>query len=100
MFPGNAGAVGISLALNRHGRSPQRRSGISLSESTIPQEIAWRIFTKGIDRESALSQVKVTGQLRWVFTSSKWSLSSPNPEKPGVFSVFGSLTTRARSLYN
>src|SRR6267143_2757923 len=35
--------------------------GDKLSESTIPQEIAWRIFTKGIDRESALSQVKVTG---------------------------------------
>ena len=27
----------------------------------IPQEIAWRIFTKGIDRESALLQVKVSG---------------------------------------
>src|SRR5258708_80920 len=31
------------------------------SETNIPQEIAWRIFTKGIDRESALRQVKVTG---------------------------------------
>src|SRR3984893_4622636 len=28
--------------------------GDKLSETTIPQEIAWRIFTKGIDRESAL----------------------------------------------
>src|SRR5712664_2639632 len=37
--------------------------GDKLSESTIPQEIAWRIFTKGIDRESALSQVKVTGHV-------------------------------------
>jgi hypothetical protein len=27
----------------------------------IPQEIAWRIFTKGIDRQSALAHVKVTG---------------------------------------
>jgi uncharacterized protein (TIGR03083 family) len=35
--------------------------GDKLSETTIPQEIAWRIFTKGIDRESALSQVKVAG---------------------------------------
>jgi uncharacterized protein (TIGR03083 family) len=35
--------------------------GRQASEITIPQEIAWRIFTKGIDRESALSQVKVTG---------------------------------------
>jgi uncharacterized protein (TIGR03083 family) len=31
------------------------------AETTIPQEIAWRIFTKGIDRESALSQSKITG---------------------------------------
>src|SRR5438094_6302305 len=37
--------------------------GDKLSETTIPQEIAWRIFTKGIDRESALSQVKVTGHV-------------------------------------
>jgi uncharacterized protein (TIGR03083 family) len=35
--------------------------GEKASETTIPQEIAWRIFTRGIDRESALSQVKVTG---------------------------------------
>jgi uncharacterized protein (TIGR03083 family) len=39
-------------------------SGEKVSEITIPQEIAWRIFTKGIDRESALSQVKVTGDTR------------------------------------
>jgi len=32
------------------------------AESTIPQEIAWRIFTKGIDRASAQSQIKVTGE--------------------------------------
>jgi len=35
--------------------------GQKASETSIPQEIAWRIFTKGIDRESALSQVKVAG---------------------------------------
>jgi uncharacterized protein (TIGR03083 family) len=35
--------------------------GDKLSETTIPQEIAWRIFTKGIDRESALPQVKISG---------------------------------------
>lgn len=35
--------------------------GEKVSETTIPQEIAWRIFTKGIQRESALSQVKVIG---------------------------------------
>jgi uncharacterized protein (TIGR03083 family) len=35
--------------------------GEKASETTIPQELAWRIFTRGIDRESALRQVKVTG---------------------------------------
>lgn len=35
--------------------------GAKASETIIPQEIAWRIFTKGINRESTLSQVKVTG---------------------------------------
>ncbi len=35
--------------------------GDKLSETTIPQEIAWRIFTKGIDRESALPQVEIWG---------------------------------------
>jgi uncharacterized protein (TIGR03083 family) len=38
--------------------------GEKASETTIPQEIAWRIFTKGIDRESALRQVKVTGDTK------------------------------------
>src|SRR5579862_5769315 len=28
---------------------------------TIPQELAWRIFTKGIDRNSARAQVKING---------------------------------------
>lgn len=28
---------------------------------TIPQEIAWRVFTKGIDRESARAQIKIQG---------------------------------------
>jgi uncharacterized protein (TIGR03083 family) len=28
---------------------------------TIPQEIAWRVFTKGIDRDSARAQIKVEG---------------------------------------
>ena len=35
--------------------------GEKVSETTIPQEIAWRIFTKGIDRESAKAEVHVTG---------------------------------------
>jgi uncharacterized protein (TIGR03083 family) len=31
------------------------------AEAIIPQEIAWRIFTKGIDRASAQSQVQIRG---------------------------------------
>jgi uncharacterized protein (TIGR03083 family) len=38
--------------------------GERTSETTIPQEIAWRIFTKGIDRESARSQVRVAGDVK------------------------------------
>lgn len=35
--------------------------GEKISETTIPQEIAWRIFTKGISRDAARAQVHVTG---------------------------------------
>jgi uncharacterized protein (TIGR03083 family) len=37
-------------------------TGEKISETTIPQEIAWRIFTKGIARDAAESQVQVEGQ--------------------------------------
>ncbi len=36
-------------------------AGEKISETTIPQEIAWRIFTKGISREEAGTQVRVKG---------------------------------------
>jgi uncharacterized protein (TIGR03083 family) len=39
----------------------EEEAGHKTAETTIPQEIAWRIFTKGIDREAARSQVKITG---------------------------------------
>jgi hypothetical protein len=35
--------------------------GRQIAETTLPQGIAWRIFTKGIDRELALSQATITG---------------------------------------
>ena len=59
-----SGECGGSWYLYRDGdrwvqvEAPQGRQ---LSETTIPQEIAWRIFTKGIDRETAAAQVSVTG---------------------------------------
>jgi uncharacterized protein (TIGR03083 family) len=37
-------------------------TGEKISETTIPQEIAWRIFTKGIARDVAETQVQVKGQ--------------------------------------
>jgi uncharacterized protein (TIGR03083 family) len=36
-------------------------SGTLVAETTIPQEIAWRIFTKGIDRTSATREVTIEG---------------------------------------
>jgi len=59
-----SGDCGGSWYLYRDGdRWQQRESpqGRQVSETTIPQEIAWRIFTKGIDRETAARQVTVTG---------------------------------------
>ena len=35
--------------------------GDQISRTTIPQEIAWRIFTKGISRDAAREQVQVSG---------------------------------------
>ena len=35
--------------------------GEKISETTIPQEIAWRIFTKGIDRARAADQITTNG---------------------------------------
>lgn len=37
--------------------------GEKTSETTIPPEIAWRVFTKGIDRASATAQVRVIGDI-------------------------------------
>ena len=37
-------------------------SGTTLVRVTIPQEIAWRVFTKGIDRRAAESQMQIDGQ--------------------------------------
>ena len=59
-----SGACGGSWYLYRDGDrwvhvgSPQGRQ---LSETTIRQDIAWRVFTKGIERESAVAQAAVTG---------------------------------------
>lgn len=59
-----AGECGGSWYLFRDGDawvSIPSPAGQQISETTIPQEIAWRIFTKGIAREEARKQVQVTG---------------------------------------
>jgi uncharacterized protein (TIGR03083 family) len=59
-----SGGCGGRWFLHRNGgnwrllSSPQGRN---VSETVIPQEIAWRIFTKGINSETARAQVAVTG---------------------------------------
>jgi uncharacterized protein (TIGR03083 family) len=39
----------------------EQSDGNPASTVTIPQELAWRVFTKGIDRQSARAQVKIEG---------------------------------------
>ncbi|MBZ5554465.1 MAG: maleylpyruvate isomerase family mycothiol-dependent enzyme [Acidobacteriia bacterium] len=59
-----SGECGGNWYLYREGESwrlAQTPIGERVSDTTIPQEIAWRIFTKGIDRDSAMSHVKVSG---------------------------------------
>jgi len=59
-----SGDCGGSWYLHRDDESWELLSsprGKEVSVTTIPQEIAWRIFTKGIDPEAAKSQVAVSG---------------------------------------
>jgi uncharacterized protein (TIGR03083 family) len=59
-----AGECGGSWYLFRDGdawKLVTAATGEKVSETTIPQEMAWRIFTKGIARDAALAQVHVTG---------------------------------------
>ena len=59
-----SGDCGGSWYLLRDGEAWKliaRPAGEKISETTIPQEIAWRIFTKGIAPEEARSQVRISG---------------------------------------
>src|SRR5580658_380959 len=50
------------LARTRNGWELERDSPPEVaSRVSIPQEIAWRIFTKGIDRQSARAEVQIEG---------------------------------------
>ena len=39
----------------------QRLEGEFLSRVTMPQELAWRVFTRGVDRDSARAQIAIEG---------------------------------------
>src|SRR6266516_1258795 len=59
-----SGECGVLWLLSR--RSTEWRfvkppEGEFASRVVIPQELAWRVFTKGIDRDSALKQIEVEG---------------------------------------
>jgi uncharacterized protein (TIGR03083 family) len=59
-----SGECGGTWFLYRDGTSwrlEDRALGPPTSRVTIPQEIAWRVFTKGISREAAAAQVRVDG---------------------------------------
>jgi uncharacterized protein (TIGR03083 family) len=59
-----AGECGGSWYLLRNDSGWQlvdHRCGKTESQVTIPQEIAWLVFTKGMDRRSAAAQTKVQG---------------------------------------
>jgi uncharacterized protein (TIGR03083 family) len=45
-------------------RLVDRSAGEVVARVAIPQDIAWRIFTKGIDREAAAAQVQIEGDLK------------------------------------
>src|SRR5467141_337282 len=62
-----SGDCGGSWYLHRAGESWQlieKPFGEKTSETIIPQEIAWCIFTKGTDRDSALSQARISGDTK------------------------------------
>jgi uncharacterized protein (TIGR03083 family) len=59
--PGECGGSWYVYRDNDRWEQVESPQGRQRSETTIPPDIAWRIFTKGIDREAALARVVVTG---------------------------------------
>jgi hypothetical protein len=58
LFPGLEAKLMESLRSLPADTSPAEET---ISEVTIPQEIAWRIFTKGIAPEEARTRVQIAG---------------------------------------
>lgn len=62
-----AGEAGGSWFLVRRGEQWQllkEADGATLSEVTINEGIAWRVFTKGIDKEAAKKEIEITGDVK------------------------------------
>jgi uncharacterized protein (TIGR03083 family) len=58
---GECGGIWFLLRDSKTWKLISSPAGEKVSETTIPQEIAWRIFTKGIAREVAEPQILATG---------------------------------------
>jgi uncharacterized protein (TIGR03083 family) len=62
-----SGECGGSWFLYRGGQNEWRLveepEGPQTAEATVPQEIAWRLFTKGISRDAAASHITVSGDI-------------------------------------
>jgi hypothetical protein len=63
MVSGECGGTWHLHRSENAGQLTENERGERIAETSIPQEIAWRIFTKGIAFESAQSQVKITGDI-------------------------------------
>jgi uncharacterized protein (TIGR03083 family) len=60
---GGAGDEWYLLRLDRRWQLLSEAEGACISEVIIDQEIAWRLFTKGIDRNEARLQIIIKGEL-------------------------------------
>jgi len=60
---GEAGGVWFLLRRDRQWQLLSEATGDCISEVTIDQNIAWRLFTKGIDREKARSRIIIQGRI-------------------------------------
>lgn len=60
---GDCGGSWLLLRDSSSWRLVAEADGEAASRTVIPQEIAWRIFTKGIDRQQARAQVEIRGDV-------------------------------------
>ena len=58
---GEAGGVWFLVRENHDWSLKREAEGHATSEVTIPQEIAWRLFTKGIGKEAARDEIQIMG---------------------------------------